>query len=543
MTEASSYLRYLPPALWEEPHPVPALPLGAMLRIFEKILTGIEDDAPTHKGKHPTRHDSIEAVIDRLHRLFDPWQTPAHFLPWLASWVGLELPPVWDEYQKRKAIAEITRIYPRRGPKEGLDRYLDLYTVAATRPRITVDDSAKVLFAHLLPDQAARVHALVTQGPFIREDKTAAHAGLVSPQCIALTPDGDLLVGDSGMAIEPPQPVKPGLWRITRAGRYADVTGAPPKPRPLGQPGFTPGRPIALAVDERANPWSVYLLDANSKLHRLVSPGLNQATTVTTQPPLQISLPVAMALSRAGQLLILDQDRGVTVVAGLGTGTPQALPRRVLTQVLEPRSLLVRSDGNLIIGDAREQNTAEGAEPTPADLILVDRRDNQNWVERRLLESLPAGANPLVAPVAIVEEDATHLLVVDIGLKPEPDANQPFRHDIAEPAAVFRVDLGTPPSVARVTELGQFVYPKGLVLHDGTVYLCDPGESHFTTRRVWRALAHEFGVLVHFSKRREPVAGRAQLQKDIMRDIEEIVHSQKPAAALVSVIPRPEQIA
>ncbi|MGN9907821.1 phage tail protein [Phytohabitans sp. LJ34] len=537
-TRGSGYLRYLPPVLWEGQA---GGSLGAVLRVFEKMLTGLPDDHRAGKtGGRVVRPGSIAEAVDRLPHLFDPWRTPERFLPWLASWVGLDLPPSWDEYQRRKAIAQITRVYADRGTAIGLARYLDLYTVGPIRPRIAVDDSAKVLFARLLPDQAAGVSALIRQGPFIRPDRTAAYRGLVTPQCIALSPSGDLLVGDGGMT-GTAQPVKPGLWRITRSGGYADMAGAPPAPLPLGQAvpagqqPFQPGRPVAVAVDARTAAWKVYLFDANGGLHRLTAPDL-LATTLQPQPPLHAAA-VSMAVSPTGQLLLLDPS-GVTVVTGADTGTaPAVQPRRPLATPGPARSLLARADGDLVIGVARTFDP-----PSPAELVRVDRRSDP-WGEHRLLAGLPAAANPLIAPVAIVEEDATRLLVLDLGLWPEPTINEPFRHDFAEHAAVYRVDIGvSPPTVTRVTEPGRLVYPQGMVLHEGTVYLCDPGEPHLTERRTWRAGTHEFGVLVHFAKSREPDVGRIPVQKMIMREIDRIVAEQKPATTLASVLPRPEQV-
>src|SRR6478672_1956387 len=145
--ERSSYLRYLPPLYSEVDLPRPQFSLGAVLRIFEKILTGIDDGVEISHAPAPTPgaavdahvHPSIGAEISTLHELFDPWKTPAQFLPWLASWVALEFPelqgePLWDEYQRRKVTSQIAQIYRQRGLKAGLNQYLDLYAVGPTRP-------------------------------------------------------------------------------------------------------------------------------------------------------------------------------------------------------------------------------------------------------------------------------------------------------------------------------------------------------------------------------------------------------------------------
>jgi len=119
-------------------------PLGAMLRIFEKILTGIPD------GHQPCRTiltrvttmtaitstGPITAQIAQLHRLFDPWTTPEEFLPWLASMGGARLPDALQgtfpavgmmNIKRRTVTSNVTQIYRLRGRKAGLNKYLDLY--------------------------------------------------------------------------------------------------------------------------------------------------------------------------------------------------------------------------------------------------------------------------------------------------------------------------------------------------------------------------------------------------------------------------------
>src|SRR5215475_4263381 len=112
MANKSSYLNYLPPVLWEKEPNLPGFSLGAMLRIFEKILNGIDDGEIVPHGDH--QHDGIEMAIGRLHRLFDPWTAPPEFMDWLASWVGLEFSPLWSEYSRRKITAEIAQVYLQR---------------------------------------------------------------------------------------------------------------------------------------------------------------------------------------------------------------------------------------------------------------------------------------------------------------------------------------------------------------------------------------------------------------------------------------------
>lgn len=516
MPAKSSYLSYLPTVLWEREPPLPDFSLGAMLRIFEKILTGFADAEVIRHGDH--EHDSIEEVIDRLHRLFDPWTTPPDFLDWLASWVALRFPDIWDDYQRRKVTSEAAQIYQRRGLKEGLDQYLDLYTVAEKRPRIVIDDCSKVLFTRPEPGRFARVHTLVSQQP------------LVAPLCIAVGPDGTLLVGDIGKHAVGPKAV----WRISPTGQYT-FAGMPPTAQPIGPAGWNLEQPAALAVDP-ASPWSVYVLDrvlsARSlpALYKLSSPDFATYTVIATKTTLKTVWPVAMALDTVpGHLLILD--RGAIPGAALPAPfiidvalSPFSATTHPLVQVIEPLSLLVRPNGDVVVGDARHQST-----PVPADLMKVDRT---TWQEAPLLSAVPAGRNPLTAPMAVVHEDAGHVLVLDLGLKPLQSPASPYLREIAEPAAIYRVDLGVaPPVVSRISETRQLVSPTGMALHKGTLYVSDRGEYSNPMLagplfRDWRSAAHEFGVVIHFSRQRLTTSSE---RKRIVQDVREIVDAESPA--------------
>src|SRR5262249_19712097 len=148
-------------------------------------------------------------------------------------------------------------VYRQRGLRAGLARYLDLYTVAAKRPRIAVDDGSKLLYARPQLGRFVPLFTLVAQGPSVRQ-ATLVHEGLVRPLCLAAA-DGSLLVGDDG---PPPgwSPTTPkSLWRLPAPGRY-EFAGIPAKPRRIAPPGFNLVFPTALAVDN-ATPWQLYVLD------------------------------------------------------------------------------------------------------------------------------------------------------------------------------------------------------------------------------------------------------------------------------------------
>jgi phage tail-like protein len=107
----SNYLKYLP-AIYSEDEFV-----GRFLLIFESIM------------------GPIESRIGDLHKLYDPAQTPADFLPWLAGWLGLVLDENWPLERRRALVQEATSLYRWRGTKRGLSRYLEIYT--GYKPEIT----------------------------------------------------------------------------------------------------------------------------------------------------------------------------------------------------------------------------------------------------------------------------------------------------------------------------------------------------------------------------------------------------------------------
>lgn len=552
---ASSYLRYLPPVLWEGDFPL----MGQMLRVFEKILTGIDDNLVLQHGNHT--HQAVEQVIAHLDQLFDPWHTPPQFLDWLASWVDLSFPTVrdpqlgtviqvWDEYLRRKAISQIVQIYRKRGLKEGLNQYLNLYTLADKRPRIAVDNSSRILFTRPQAGKFAPVSTLVSQGSFANGTNVALD-GLVAPTSIVLAPDGSLLVGDSGTLPTWIPAINEGVWQILPSGQYKQFNSAG-KPLRIGPASWSLSNVAAIATDN-ATPWNLYVLDnvasaSTNALYQLTSPDFAAANPLARRSDLAaMGFAVAMVYAN-GHLLILD--RGASPNSGLAATprivdvqlNPFQVSARSLTQVVEPLSLTVLPNGNLLIGDGRPQNTT-----VPADIVLVNRSNNAQWIETLQLAAVPTGQNPLVAPVNTIHQSDTLWFVLDLGLKPYVPAldttlkSKPFLRNLAESAVVYRIDLSsTPPQITRATELGELVHPTGMVQdNQGMLYITDSGEfanpsvSGGDRLNIWRALPHQFGVIVHFSSQRPTTT---QEQRRIYQNISDIIEQEKPAHAIWSMV-------
>ena len=111
--DASAYLEHLPALYQEDPL------LGKFLEGFRVMLEGGEGSAGDVEG--------IGQKIDRVAQLFDPQHLPSAFLNWLASWMALTLREDWEEPRRRDLIREIVSLYPLRGTRKGLERYIKLY--------------------------------------------------------------------------------------------------------------------------------------------------------------------------------------------------------------------------------------------------------------------------------------------------------------------------------------------------------------------------------------------------------------------------------
>ncbi|MDX8147385.1 phage tail protein [Lentzea sp. BCCO 10_0061] len=510
---ASSYFAHLPRIYHGNAD------LDALLKVFEKILSGRADDVEY-------RRPGLAESIDLLPTLFDPASVRADFLPWLAGVVGLELQSTWDERLRRRAIRDIVTIYGQRGSQAGLARYLDLYSADVARQRITIDGAAKVLFARLRGSEPAPVHALVTQGPCLLAPTNELYPGLTSVACLGVTPDGHLVVGDSGAPGPTEASTQPaGVWRMTLTGEFADLAGAPPRPRPLGAGKWR--QPVALAFDTSAAQWVLYVIDLRAGAFQLirVTAGQPFTETVVAMPAgATLNLPNAMVFD-AGHLLILDVTDVVDV--DLATNTWK---RRALTGAMTPLGMVRTAGGDIIVTDAREQDGTA----TPGDLLKVNRANPSSWTAVRLLAGLPSDRNPLVAPVAVVEDRDGSLLVADTGLKPLRSGAGPFLRTVVEPSAVYRVRLGSAPSVERVSTQGQLVFPTGMALRDRTLYFGERGDpndpamgSEVAVRRNFRAASHEFAVTVHFDADNTS----SDEQRAVHAGISEIVDRQRPAAA------------
>ena len=100
----SRYLRFLPGLYHDGDF------LGRLLLIFESLWEPLE-----------WRQTHVEYY-------FDARTCPAPFLPWLATWLGLDLDRHWPEERRRRLLTEAMELYRWRGTPYGLQRMIEVCT-------------------------------------------------------------------------------------------------------------------------------------------------------------------------------------------------------------------------------------------------------------------------------------------------------------------------------------------------------------------------------------------------------------------------------
>ena len=138
----SSYMNYLPAIFREGEVKEKANFLGRFLKIYEKILSGIDDGVNLEENK---KLQGIEQIIRMIHDYFDPLFTPGpdenepdsdDFVSYLAGWVALTCRQTWPQIQRRRVLANIVPLYKKRGTKDGLTEFLRLFV----GPQIDVEE-------------------------------------------------------------------------------------------------------------------------------------------------------------------------------------------------------------------------------------------------------------------------------------------------------------------------------------------------------------------------------------------------------------------
>lgn len=140
----SSYLGYLPEIYSSG---VDAEYLKHFLDIFKRVLS-------ENPGSHiidslPLPNEGVEEILDKIHEFFNPYTAPGstlrvlgaapvhnhaqrNFLKWLAQWVSFSYEVYVTEETLRTFIPQLIPLYAKRGTREGMEEYIELFTGKGT---------------------------------------------------------------------------------------------------------------------------------------------------------------------------------------------------------------------------------------------------------------------------------------------------------------------------------------------------------------------------------------------------------------------------
>lgn len=71
---------------------------------------------------------SVNEQLDVIHKVFDSYEAPEEFLPWLAGWSAMVLEEDWPLAKKRLLTKKAVELYRVRGTVKGLKLFISLFT-------------------------------------------------------------------------------------------------------------------------------------------------------------------------------------------------------------------------------------------------------------------------------------------------------------------------------------------------------------------------------------------------------------------------------
>ncbi len=148
MTDSENRLRSLLPAIYHE-----SPDLKILLEIIEAVLFAPhgEETGPASESLDPGKKMPLALRMACLPALFDAFETPSDFLPWLAEWVALSHLEGLEEDLQRQLLAQIVPLYALRGTKHYVEALLGIFKPQNTEVRVQDQDleGFKVGFAKL----------------------------------------------------------------------------------------------------------------------------------------------------------------------------------------------------------------------------------------------------------------------------------------------------------------------------------------------------------------------------------------------------------
>ncbi|MFD5901375.1 phage tail protein I [Streptomyces microflavus] len=105
---------------------VPGLPSRYPIGELLPALYADDDLAQRFTAGLDTVLAPVLSTLDNLPAYFDPALAPADFLPWLATWVGVDIDRTWPQELQRAVVARAVELHRWRGTRRGLVEHLRL---------------------------------------------------------------------------------------------------------------------------------------------------------------------------------------------------------------------------------------------------------------------------------------------------------------------------------------------------------------------------------------------------------------------------------
>jgi phage tail-like protein len=160
--------------------------------------------------------ERIEEFLDDMPRVADVRFAPPSALSWLAQWLGLELPQIADDAQRRALLARAVQLFARRGTKASIAEFVELHT--GIKPAIVesfADRNIWILGSSSRLDFDTRLPALDPLGMIVPDENAGsgccppladadshcspcAQSNAIPETGAIQTPIGRIVVGESG---------------------------------------------------------------------------------------------------------------------------------------------------------------------------------------------------------------------------------------------------------------------------------------------------------------------------------------------------------
>jgi phage tail-like protein len=444
-------------------------------------------------------YEPIEKTIDDLVNLFDPWKTRPDLLPWLASVVGLDISPQWNEYQKRLLLSQIAGLHHRLGTKEAMLKLIDIYVPESRKGRICIDDCESLYRLKITNDNHGQLDLLAQSIHYSSEDNQPT-VSLLHPTAIVADGTGHYYVADIGGADSDTSTIHPAaIWKITESGAIVGkpITGDPIK------------RPIGLATDKSKN-LLVLNAERNGNFSVIEVAGIEAKSVFELTNFLPCGLCYRFVDASTELIFIAGKykDNGQAKVISLKkTPTKTYILEHIYdlsqgdaTNIEQPISFLQISESAFLIGDGKnEKNSA-------ANIFYVELDLSVDEIKKGPI-SLLLNDEKITYPQCIIRTGvANHFILIDTGLR-NPQAGQGFGQVITTPT-IYLIITDSPESPTKAT-LEKISTNKTLSnpfavrkTQSNEYILIDKGFFNIINgdKEEFRSLVHKVSIVNHFKE-------------------------------------------